>query len=854
MKKQWIGVAAAVAIVGVAAVVGGIVAYQKGAIFPPTVMLEVTASQTDGAPLGGVAVQVDGQEKGETDAQGRLLVPLAGPDPGSELTLRAAYERPGVRFTPVEERVVVRRWERKDPDSLRLRVPVTLEAVQVVSEIAVESAGTPLAGADVLLDGKKVGTSDQAGLVKVELAPRLSRDAKLAVNLKGYEEHVADATLAGGERVTVTLAKRGANSVVRVVQERLGRWIGVEGAEVTVDGQKAGKTDAAGAVRVVAPSKEAKVEVRKSGWQPEPAKGRLPGGQSAEVTVALAPASAPTYRVAILPPTSAVIGEKEIDDLLPEIEERLTDYLFAHSVFERVDPEAFQKGMKAAKLTPAKLMANGWDGTSLGNTADVAISTVASKAEGDVVLSIRAVSVKGKTLAGLAEAGKATKLKLLCESATDKILEAFPFEGHVVEVADGRVVTSLGKAGDRSVRRGGAMAVYRIGPGKGKGVALNELGRGKVKTVEDTRSELEVAGAVKAQVGDKVAWIPPQTAATLDGMVTFTVKAGKEGTERAMSDVSVYRNGVWVGATSPIGELKVPVPTGEKVSFIFVRGGIPAHVEMLKIDKGQDRLSVLMPAALCRLKLESEPSGARVTVDGEDMGTTPLEADVFMGFHRVKVDAGGDWRAFDKVLELVSLEEDLTGGKRIALQKDVLKEAEIRLARGDVDGAIAVLQGVGKDHPDYSQAHHRLAGIYLDEKSDADRAIQEFETVLSLPENRELVNKRFAVTFLNLGRAYYLQKGYDKAISQLTVARDNKRFFPREAHDRATHDTLYYLALSSHKLYHAQRNERVLQETAARWKDYFDFFPESLKEDAEVKTARTGSEHFYEEIKRKLGD
>lgn len=848
MKKLWTRVAAAAGAAALALLVGGTVGCSK-----PTVTLEITASQADGAPLAGVAVEVDGQAKGQTNDDGKLQVALLGPDPGSELNVKASLERPGVRFTPVEERIVVRRYEAAKPETLRLPVALTLEAVEATSEIAVESAGLPVAGAEVKLDGKKVGVSDQAGIVKVQLAPQLSRQGKLAVSLKGYEDYADDATLAGGARVSVSLAKRGANAVVRVVQEKLGRWAGVEGAEVSIDGQRAGKTDASGAVKVVAPSKDARVEVRKPGWQPDPAKGRLPAGQAAEISVALAPSSAPTYRVAILPPTSAVIGDKEVDDMLPEIEERLTDFLFAHPVFERVEPEAFQKAMKSSKLTPQKIVASGWDGTALSPIADVVVTTVASKAEGDLVLSIRAVSVKGRTIAGLAEAGKATKVRLICETATDKILEAFPFEGHVVEAQAGRVVTTLGKGGDRAIRRGGSMAVYRLAPGKGKGVALSELGRGKVKGVEDTRSELEIGAAVKAQVGDKVAWIPPDTAAAMDGMVTFTVKAGKEGVERTMSDVTVYRNGMWVGTTSAAGEIKVPVPTGEKVAFIFVRGGIPAHLETLKIERGQDRASVLMPAALTRLKIDSEPSGARVSVDGEEMGVTPMETDVFMGFHRVKVDAGGEWRSFDKVLELVSLEESLTGDKKIVLMKDVLKESEMRMARGDIDGAISALENVSKDHPDFSQAHHRLAGLYLDEKKDAERAIQEFETVLSLPENRELVNKKFAVTFLNLGRAYYLQKGYDKAISQLTVARDNKRFFPRDAHDRATHDTLYYLALSSHKLYHAQRNERVLQETAARWKDYFDFFPESLKEDEEVRTARTGSEHFYEEIKRKLG-
>jgi tetratricopeptide (TPR) repeat protein len=194
---------------------------------------------------------------------------------------------------------------------------------------------------------------------------------------------------------------------------------------------------------------------------------------------------------------------------------------------------------------------------------------------------------------------------------------------------------------------------------------------------------------------------------------------------------------------------------------------------------------------------------------------------------------------------------------QIVPQDDVLKHTESLIQKGDLDRAIALLSSVQPGHPDYSAAHDRLAGIYLDEKKDPARAIPEFQKVLDLPENRELVNKRFAVTFLNLGRAYYLQgtpEGYQKAIEQLLVARSNKRFFPQDMHDQATHDTLYFLALASHKLYHLRGDEGLLQETSARWKEYFDFFPASLQNDDEVKQARTGAERYYEEIKRKLKD
>src|SRR5262245_50878415 len=76
---------------------------------PPTVTLEVTASQKDGAPISGVTVSINGESKGETKDDGKLNIPLAGPEPGSEFALKATLERPGVKFTPAEQQVVVKR-------------------------------------------------------------------------------------------------------------------------------------------------------------------------------------------------------------------------------------------------------------------------------------------------------------------------------------------------------------------------------------------------------------------------------------------------------------------------------------------------------------------------------------------------------------------------------------------------------------------------------------------------------------------------------------------------------------------------------------------------------------------------
>src|SRR5204862_425088 len=161
----------------------------------------------------------------------------------------------------------------------------------------------------------------------------------------------------------------------------------------------------------------------------------------------------------------------------------------------------------------------------------------------------------------------------------------------------------------------------------------------------------------------------------------------------------------------------------------------------------------------------------------------------------------------------------LNGEWKGATGADGQAEIPLRLGerarqKGDIDGAIKAYAAAGREHPDYAEARRRLGDIYLDDKEDYDAAIAEFETVLALPENQQLIYKQFAVTFTNLGHAY-CEKGnrlvasdrdaassqFAKAIKALQTARQNTRFFPSAEYDEAVHDTYYYTALSYHKLY-----------------------------------------------------
>lgn len=823
--KNALRVAVAIGLVGTWSL--GLLGCRKEPPPPPTLSVQLKATTPEGEPLPGVSVEALGKAQGRTDAEGKLSFQFVK-EAGEEFTVSATLDSPGLQFKPWQQAVVVRKPDTSRPETLTYVLEARLEPTTLSAMIEVQAGGAPVAGAEVRIDGKPVKL-DPSGHTTVALAKSLSRSTKVSVRLKDFEPLEQTVVLRAGETVPVSLVKIGVvYGKLLVAYESMERMVPVAGADVVLGGKPVGKTDAAGTLKYAAPDKEGTLEVKKEGFLPDLATATAPARKAAQVFALLVPREALVYRLALLPAKSGTPGDAEVEAAVSEIDDKLSDHLFSHTCFEKAKDE---------------------------KSADAVVSVLATKAEGGLLLAVKVAWAKGKPIAGFIETGKFSRVNSLCDSAASKILEVFPFEGYVLGSEEGRKITSLGSGKDRGVKKGDGVALYHWGgslPPK-----LTALGKAVVRRVDAEFSRIELQkGAQEPAVGDKVVLLPRAVEAAFSSAVNLTIKAGREGSERPFADVNVYRDGTWVGVSSITGELRVPVAPGEKHAFLFVRSGVAPHQETITGGGALEQKTVLMPQTLSRLKLESEPSGARVLVDDEDVGTTPLDTDVLMGFHRVKVEAAGtEWRAYDKVLEFKALEENYTGGHRIVLQKDLLGQSDALLQKGNVDGAIALLSQAQPGHPDYSAARHRLAGLLLDEKKDPTRAIAEYQKVLELPENRELVNKRFAVTFLNMGRAYFqlgTPEGYQKAIDQLLIARNNKRFFPQRQYDEATNDTLYFLALASHKLYYARGGEGLLQETSTRWKEYFDFFPASLQNDPEVKQARAGAEHYYEEVKRKL--
>jgi len=223
---------------------------------------------------------------------------------------------------------------------------------------------------------------------------------------------------------------------------------------------------------------------------------------------------------------------------------------------------------------------------------------------------------------------------------------------------------------------------------------------------------------------------------------------------------------------------------------------------------------------------------------------------------------GGDYRDWEEVLEFNEATLERTGENKIVFVKDYMKIGKMAEQNGNIDAAIHAYASTEKGHPDYSDARHRLGQLYLDEKNDYDAAIREFENVLSLPENQQIIYKQFAVTYTNLGHAYY-EKGNQliqkdkraaaqnlaRAVEKLKIAKQNERFFPTRHYDEAVHDTYYYRAISYHKLFLITKKRSLLGKANLAWREYFDFFPKKLEGKSSFVKCRNAARRYWAQIK-----
>lgn len=837
------------------------------------ILLEVLARQ-DGKPVELALVSVDGQEVGQTDANG-IFSQVIQKQVGAEVQLSVNKNVPGAETAQWTNVFVVKLPKEGQVDkysfTAELKAAAEAKSAQSVS-VVVTDQGVPVADATVMVGGKEVGKTDANGTLTYEYDEATAKESQtVTVTKEGATTWKQTTALEPGKQIEATLAQKTVLTVSCLTDE-YGRSKPVQGVVVSLDGQTLGTTAVNGNFSKTfakASGKKVRVTLEAPGYLPDSLEKTVVLKGVVNIQHYFHPAKPRPIRTGIYPFIGNTPGA-DLKPVLDQTQDALRAQLFKYGCFIEVPSQNLQAAVKKAKLSLDRLTTKGWQGTSLTGVVDmIVVGSVAQDDKGYLIETKFYTSNGRIVLSQLSRANKIGNIGGVAKEIAAVVIERFPFEGTVVAVQGDEFRINLGKKPYLISRNMEFDVQTPKVDNTGKVTGYREVGSVKVKKVEDLTSLAIVADLNKGEkvsAGDRVIRYVPRDGE--DGkersFFILSVKGGVPPDVTPLSGANIYLNNDWLASTGGDGRTEVPVRVGKNYTMTIYRHGYQQITQPLKIGKIGEVREFALTVNTSLFKVDSQPSGASVFVDDEPFGTTPMSAGkaVTLGFHKVKLSVGESYRDWEEVVEFDEKVEDRTGPNRIVLHKDYLAIAEKALAKGDVDGAIQACKSTEKGHPDYSATHHLLAQLYLDERNDYENAIREFENVLSLPENQQLLYKQYSVAYTNLGHAYY-EKGnsmvhkdkdaaakyFGRAIQNLQVAKQNTRFFPTKQYDEAVHDTNYYTALSYHKLYMLTYNNNVLSSANQAWREYFDFFPKSLEGKGEFEKNRESAQKYWDQIK-----
>lgn len=822
--------------------------FALGACAPKPVDFDLSVTATfDGRPLADADVVLDGAVVGKTDAKGSFTKTLAKL-PDHAVKLEVKKENGKLHLATWDKTFSIAAHKDGAPRERQ----VFTAALQRYVVVSVSHDGKPVPGALVNVAGNEAGLTGDDGKLLVTFGKWPASGLLLSVKKEGVGQ--AETSYKGDSGDTVEMALY-AEAIVKVeaVEERNGVVKPIQGATISVDGRDVGKTGSNGIFTYHQKNKLGKtvpVRISAPGYVPSVFTHQVRLGGSESLRQFFYSGAAAQPRVAVFGFSANTKGE-DISDVVKAVEPRFVEELFSKKAFKQVPTATARNLAQRSKLNFTKLKTQGWKGTPLAESVDVLVFGSIARGEGDsFIVEASFYEPDGKLVMTQAVELSSTgswRVGRAMSELVSNALANYPFSGVVVGMNDKNPQINLG----RSQFDIGSDDVFILKSVKrdqeGRITGYSDGGTYKVGRAGDSQTEIRPdspSGSVK--LGDRVVRMNASSSSKLDGAdkVVFSVTGGKGERAEALAGANLYIDEHWVGTTDRSGEATVPLRLGHKYKLIVYHHGYEQASKTINPEKKGERFQFALKSFSSDLTVESEPSGAAVYLDDTRIGTTPITKPypVTLGFHTLRVDAGGNYRAWEEVVEFDKSEEALTGSNMVTLYKDYLKMGDKAEEAGNLEEAIRLYSAAPKEHPDYAELHNRLGMLYLDEKHDVDHAVAEFERVQAIPEVSELVYKQYAVVYTNLGRAYYAKaeslvktkrnealEYFAKAIKALERARENTRFFPDDRHDEAVHDTYYYRALAYQNLYQITGRESLRANVEQSWNEYIDFFPEKLR-------------------------
>ncbi len=622
-----------------------------------------------GKPLSGARILADGVNIGETDASGRFTG-FIFKQPGSEVQLAAEKEQPGTTILPWKGSFVVKLPQEGKVDRYEFVAELKSPQTSQSFTLLVTDEGKPLPGATATVDGREAGVTDERGEFAYE-APKLPpAGVTVVVRKEGFVTWKERVKASAGERVPVALSRHSEVTVVAMTEE-YGKGVPLAGVKVSIDGREVGKTNAKGSVTYSVPQastgRKAKVGLESPGMIPAFWEKSVTLVGLVEIQHYFYPVTPKSIRTGIYGFSSNTPGV-DLRDALDGTEQALRTQLFRSAAFREVPTDDLKRGMKKAKTSIEKVAGKGWQGTSLASSVDLIIVGSVARDDRGFLVETKCYASSGKLLLSyLTRARSADDLEGAVKEIVEAIFDRFPFEGTVLLTEAERFRINLGKS------------AYRIGKGMefdvktpqldaaGKVTGYRSIGSAKVKKVDDNGAWLVIDDLKPGDLvadGDRVVRFVASEEGEEKTSCIIDAKGGVAPDLAPLAGVNIYLNDQWAATTGSDGRVEVPIRTGKNYNLTLYRHGYQQLVQKFKVEKNGDVREFALQVNNSLFRIESQPTGATVYLDGEEFGKTPLtDKPVPLGFHTVRLTVGDEYRDWEEVVEFNQKVEDRTGSQ-----------------------------------------------------------------------------------------------------------------------------------------------------------------------------------------------
>lgn len=547
--------------------------------------------------------------------------------------------------------------------------------------------------------------------------------------------------------------------------------------------------------------------------------------------------------------------------------------IFKSKMYNEVPLSFLQKFLEKENLTINELMHKGWNNEDIKAKVDaIILPTLIIRDQKTLELSF--IDSRGKVLAAAKERLSAIRDKNSILQAvniiSNRINKAYPFEGAIIKTDNNSLEINIGHSSDISLATGDLLEVYGIQYDKlGKKQTHKKIALATIKEVLNDSSlitikKLEPRAAITK--GDLV--ILKARGTTSKKSSQIRILGIQKGVSKPIHQANLYFNDVWLGATDQNGYIFLSKNRikGKGLLRVVKHGYRDFSREFHTTSFNKVEIKLIRETAFVRI--ESEPSGAIVKIDGRKIGRTPLSSPIPVpsGFVKISLEGSPLYKKFQTIFDLDQGTLELTGSRKVVLEKDYRMLAHKQLKEGNLHQGLAKLQAIPKDHTDYLLAQHEIGEIFLTKLNNPAQAAYAFSNVTSSPKVKSFMDKRFIGSHINEGIALFLtaekleatdqntaKAHYQKAVETLNNVTPYLRFVPKNQHQRALHNVGYHKALSLHRIWTLTKSSPYLTQANQAWHNYIESHTDNKqKRGGDEASYLINAEIYYKQTKAAL--